>query len=162
MKAEDQLTEAVQQGNRDLARQALQNGADVNARFRSATALWWACQEGHLDIARLLINRGADINAKDDEGFTPLAQAVGESHLDLVRCLIESGANPNQISNEAEGGTPLHTACADGLAVCAELLLSLGADTTLKDRNGRAPSTLASVYGHNQLAEAVEKWRRQP
>ncbi len=152
MNANDQLIEASQRGDLALAQFAIERGADADAKSRGCTALWWACQYGQIEIARLLISRGADINARDErDGFSPLAQAVGESHLDLVRFLIASGADPNQESNHAEGGTPLHTACAYGLAACAELLLSLGADAGLKDREGRTPQDFARMYGHNEL-----------
>ena len=71
MNLNDQLIETAQQGDLDLARNALQAGADVDATYRNVTALWWACQEGHFEIVKLLVSRGADVNVRDEDGFTP-------------------------------------------------------------------------------------------
>jgi ankyrin repeat protein len=162
MNLNDQLIEAAQQGDLDLARNALQTGADVDATYRNVTALWWACQEGHFEIVKLLVSLGADVNVRDEDDFTPLQQAVGENHPDLVSFLIESGAELNSRAHADGNGTPLHTACACGLTECPRILLSHGANAGLKDDEGRTPADYARMYGYNELAEMVGNWSAQP
>ena len=162
MNPNDQLLEAAQYGDLDLARQALKVGADVDARPRGGTALWWACQEGHFEIVKFLVSRGADVNVYDDHGFTPLLQAVGEDHPNIVAFLIESGARVNATSRADGNSAPLHTACAYGYAECTRVLLSHGADPTLKDGEGKTPAAYARMYGHQDLADMVDKWSARP
>lgn len=40
------------------------------------TALMVAAQGGHEAVVKLLVERGADVRSKDEEGFTPLLNAV--------------------------------------------------------------------------------------
>ncbi len=162
MNPDDQLVEAAQQGDLARARKALQAGADVDATYRNLTALWWACQEGHFEIVKLLVSRGAKVNVQDEDGFTPLQQAVGDNHPDLVSFLIESGAELDSRAHADGNGTPLHTACAYGHTECARVLLSHAANAGLKDDEGRIPADYARMYGHSELAEMVDSWSAQP
>jgi len=60
-------------GNIEAAKQAIADGADVNATNKGAgTPLHHAAQEGHKETAELLIAKGADVNATNDKGTTPL------------------------------------------------------------------------------------------
>lgn len=45
--------------------------------------------------------------------------------------LVEKGANVNE--RDSNGSTPLHIAAYEGKLECAKLLISLGADATIKD-----------------------------
>lgn len=40
------------------------------------TPLFWAVQAGHTDVVRLLLEKGADANIPNEEGTTPLVEAV--------------------------------------------------------------------------------------
>jgi len=162
MKADDQLIEAAQYGDLDLAQQAVQAGANANATFRGATALWWACQEGHLEIVKLLISRGADVNTGDEEcGHTPLRQAVGEDHPEIAELMIRNGADPNSGTPSDPGDTPLLIACAYGRVDCAKALLSLGADPKLRAAEGHTPADHAKLNGYQELADMLECWDAQ-
>src|ERR1700752_420748 len=62
----DQLYEAVRKGDLATVTSLLDNGADVNAKFRyGATALFKAAERGHADIVKLLLARGADATVRD-------------------------------------------------------------------------------------------------
>lgn len=53
-----------------------QEPSEDDAHRDDVTALMVAAQGGHEDVVRLLVERGADVRAKDEEGFTPLLNAV--------------------------------------------------------------------------------------
>ena len=70
MDATQQLFNAVAFGNIPLAQQALNNGADINARLVSnnqRTPLMFATMRLHFDMIRFLIDNGADVTLTDDE-----------------------------------------------------------------------------------------------
>ena len=46
---------------------------------------------GHTELAALLIERGANMEEVNDEGYTPLMEAVREGHEDVVTLLIHRG-----------------------------------------------------------------------
>jgi len=67
------LAQAASEGNIEAVKQAIADGADVNARDGLyGTPLHEAAWKGHKEIAELLITKGADVNAKDDGGLAPL------------------------------------------------------------------------------------------
>src|SRR5262245_12844374 len=62
----DAFLEAARKGDAAGVRKLLDEGVDVNTRFRyDRTALSFACDRGHLDIVKLLLDRGADVNVED-------------------------------------------------------------------------------------------------
>src|SRR5687767_2928077 len=88
----DQLYEAVRQGDVAAVTTLLDKGADVNAKFRyGATALFKAAERGNADIVKLLLARGADATARDTfYGAKAMTWALGDNiNVDLVRALLE-------------------------------------------------------------------------
>ena len=70
--------EAVRKGDLALVTSLLDQGADVNAKFRyGATALFKAAERGHVEIVKLLLARGADVTVKDT--FTAPPRSAGHS-----------------------------------------------------------------------------------
>jgi len=96
----DALAEAARKGDAAVVKKLLDEGVDVNTKFRyGATALSYACDRGHLDVVTLLLDRGADVNVKDSfYGATPLSWAVRPAmgrkpqHPEIVRLLLQRGA----------------------------------------------------------------------
>ena len=71
------LSQAVFKGDIAAAKQAIADGADVNAKNENRlTPLHLAGFKGHKEIAELLIAKGADVNAKAVDGETPLDRAT--------------------------------------------------------------------------------------
>src|SRR5436190_5572345 len=94
------LAEAARKGDAAAVKKLLDDGVDVNTKFRyGATALSYACDRGHVDVVKLLLDRGADVNVKDTfYGATPLSWAVRPAmgrkpqHPEIVRLLLRHGA----------------------------------------------------------------------
>jgi len=108
------IHEAALAGNIEAVKQAIADGADVNAYDSfGLTPLHEAAKGqhpgpgGHTDIAELLIANGADVNATDDflNGRTPLSVAANYGNKETAELSIANGANVNAKDNE--GKTPL-------------------------------------------------------
>ena len=84
----------------------LEQGADVNAPYKNRSLLHEAVSYDHKEIVELLIDKGAELNIKDDDGVTPLHEAVDSiSQKDIIELLITNGADINAKTNL--GSTPL-------------------------------------------------------
>ena len=96
----DALSEAARKGDAAAVKTLLDEGVDVNTKFRyGATALSYAADRGHLEVVKLLVERGADVNVKDTfYSATPLTWAVNPAmgrtpqHAEVVRVLLQHGA----------------------------------------------------------------------
>ncbi len=87
------LWQASRDGNADALEQALDLGADVNARGQFGdSALNLAAENGHSSIAVRLLDAGADMENKGGADHTPLMQAAFGGHVEVVQMLIERGA----------------------------------------------------------------------
>jgi hypothetical protein len=95
----DALSAAARKGDAAAVKKLLDEGVDVNTKFRyDRTALSFAADRGHADVVKLLIERGADVNAKDTfHNATPLSWTVSPamerkpSHVEVLRLLLAKG-----------------------------------------------------------------------
>jgi ankyrin repeat protein len=97
---------------------------------------------------RTLIARGADPNVKNNDGETPLAQAVQRNQPEALKALLEGGANPNE--RLKDGSTPLNLAIERNMPGILEALLAGGADATTVD--DRLQTTLHRAAWHRRAA----------
>jgi hypothetical protein len=96
----EQLQDAARKGDATMVKQLLDEGVDVNTKFRyNATALFYACDHGHVEVVKVLLDKGADLAIKDSfYGFTPLmlsispAQKRRPEHTEIAKLLIAKGA----------------------------------------------------------------------
>lgn len=96
------LSEAVRKGDTAAVKKLLDEGVNVDTKFRyDRTALSFAADRGHVDVVKLLLERGANINAKDTfYGATALNWAIRPAsdrkpqHTDVVKVLLEHGGIP--------------------------------------------------------------------
>ena len=93
----------------------LELGADIDVRnYKGKTALHCAAKAGFLTVIDLLIEKGATIDASDNNGETPLFEAIrstikdGEKQRAAIEALLVKGANPNL--KNSKGLTPLQVA----------------------------------------------------
>ena len=96
----DALAAAARKGDTTTVTKLLDEGVDVNSKFRyGTTALSFAADHGHLEVVKVLVARGADVNVKDTfYGATPLTWAVSPAmtrkpeHAEIVGVLLTAGA----------------------------------------------------------------------
>ena len=93
----------------------LELGADINVRnYKGKTGLHYAAKAGFLNVINLLIEKGAALDATDNNGETPLFDAIrstikdGEKQRAAIEALLVKGANPN--FKNGKGLTPLQIA----------------------------------------------------
>ncbi len=120
----------------------------------AANRLAWhaARHKAYGEIVRELLARGADPNAKDEDGDTPLHNAVQDGNEELARLLVASGADVN-VEN-AGGSTALHYAVCESRSL-TELLLSHGAAVDPTDRQGDTPLHNAALRGQADIVELL-------
>ena len=102
------IHKAAYVGNIEAVKQAIADGADVNAkrRWNGYTPLHSAARNDHKEIVELLIAKDADVNAKGGiSEETPLHGAASSGHKEVVELLIANGADVNAKDNY--GKTPL-------------------------------------------------------
>ncbi len=106
--ADERLLWAAWHGNLGRVKEALAEGADVNAggiagvepeHIKARTALLWACRSSNRDIAELLISEGANVNATQSDGKTSLMWASGNGNIDIVKLLLSKGADIHAVDN---------------------------------------------------------------
>lgn len=90
-------------------------GADIDIRnYKGKTGLHCAAKAGFLKVIKLLLEKGATIDATDNNGETPLFEAIrstiksGEKQRMALETLLAKGADPN-VKNR-KGLTPLQVA----------------------------------------------------
>jgi len=98
------LLGAAYDGNIEVARQQLAEGADVNVKdrdYRNETPLQYAAKEGHTKVVELLIANGANVNAISVYGV-PLDEAVERDETEIAELLRKNGAKTSE-ELKAEG-----------------------------------------------------------
>ncbi len=144
----DQMWEAVRKGDVAAVKEALNKGADVNAKFRyGTTALFKAAERGYVEVVNLLLERGADVKVKDTfYGATAMSWALQNNHIEAVRALLKK--SPDDVDDVlltgARGGeSKLVTAALEqGGAKAETLTLSLAAATTGETKNAEIAELL--------------------
>ena len=133
--ADHALLDAAEGGYIEDVKQAIAEGADVNAKdgYRPVhklglTPLNFAAMFGHTEIAELLIDKGADANAKDEKfGLTPLHNAAESGRKEIAELLISKGADVN--AKDTGGETPLDRAIKSKQTETVDLLRKHGGKT---------------------------------
>lgn len=100
-------------GRTEVARLALERGADVNAVSANAMQvrpLHSAVAGNHETLARELVAAGADVNAEQQDGFTPLMGAAQNGNAALVSFLLSCGA---QADAKADDGRTAESVAAE-------------------------------------------------
>ena len=150
----DKFWEAVRQGDLATVTALLDQGADVNAKFRyGATALFKAAERGHTEIVKLLLARGADVTVKDTfYQATAMTWALDNDHVETVRALLEKDSD--SVSDV------LMTGVREGKDAYVEMALA---------RGGVKPATLTAALAaalndkdKTAIAERLRKAGAQP
>jgi ankyrin repeat protein len=137
----------------------LDSGANPNPNLQPKSLLNWAAMGTSKRAARIaesLIRAGADVNFGP---ITPLMDAARHS-LAITELLIRAGADVNAF--EPVWGTPLMGAAFYGHTEIVRLLLSAGADATIRyppDHRDSANMTardVALTQRHKTIAELID------
>ena len=122
---------------------ALESGKDINHKFDGKPlfhVIVWGGTEYHINLSYEL---GAEINSTDNEGDTPLHEALQFHNTNAVDTLIKLGADPNAKNNK--GDTPLHEAIRLEKKIdVIKTLLKSGADINAQNNRGDTPLHLAT------------------
>jgi len=134
--------------------EAIAQGADVDALDREGrTALFYAARDGDLEVAEELIRHGANVNARDKNESTPLHFAANSYRTGVADVLIKHGAKID--AQDVHGNPPLFRAvfASRGRGDMTKLLLSAGANRTLKNKSGVSPEDLANTIANYNVRQ---------
>jgi ankyrin repeat protein/uncharacterized protein DUF3471 len=141
------LAAAARKGDAAAVTRLLDEGVDVNSKFRyGTTALSFAADHGHLEVVKVLLARGADVNVKDTfYGATPLTWATSPAmarkpeHAEIVGLLLKHGAKGKEDA--------LMTSVGGGEVATTKIILAQG---------GLSAETLADALGAATRAKQKE------
>jgi ankyrin repeat protein len=152
----DALYIASRNGKAEVVRYLLDRKPDLRFHgYLGATPLHWAYFGRSEQVVDLLLAAGADPEARDPEyGCRPRAFGitVGASWgiLRIVGAIVQDDPS---LARVVDGrGTPLHEAARAGHDKIVQLLLALGADRGILDRDGKTPLDRATEGGHAAAA----------
>lgn len=132
----EQVTAAIKEGKED-----------VEPHKDGVTALMVAAEGGYEDIVKILVENGAVVDIQDDEGITPLLNAVQSNSPAIAYYLLEHGANPNDSyfdDKDVEHNLLMDAILANNTAL-GLLLIERGANVTHIDADG-VTLTLQAAY----------------
>jgi cytohesin len=149
------LLKAILNKNAAGVRQALDRGADPNARFggSSTAALHSAAGSGNPELVATLLEAGANPNLRDAEQGTPLLWAATDGNVETGRLLLRAGADIN--ANTRRGNTALHRAAFHNQVDFVELLLDEHGNPNARNADGQTPLHSAIGNGRTDTARLL-------
>lgn len=105
------------------------------------TLLHHCVSAGDKENSLLLLQRGAPANKADNMGMSPIHYAAKKDFTDITEHLITYSASVNAVETKT-AQTALHITVAKNFLTTAQFLLFSGADTSMKDKQGKSPITL--------------------
>ena len=129
---------------RPFVEDLLKRGANPNILNNAKeTPLMLVCERGTLEDAKLLIENGADVNVKEDGEQSAIYLATRYGAHDILEYLCKiKGADLNA-AWDFIGYTPLIQAAEDNDIEAVRILCENGADSTIKDLEGKTAIELA-------------------
>ena len=92
------------------------------------------------------MGRGAGTAVEDEDGDTPMINAIYDGHIEVIRTLLDRGANH---------ASPLGCAAYNGHLEIARLLLERGADPNIADKHGNPPIHGAAENDYPEIVTIV-------
>ncbi|KAM9779107.1 protein phosphatase 1, regulatory subunit 13Bb isoform 1-T1 [Syngnathus typhle] len=100
-------------------------GHGYRVKFNPLALLLDASLEGEFDLVQRIIYEVENPSTPNDEGITPLHNAVCAGHHHIVKFLLDFGVNVN--AADSDGWTPLHCAASCNSVHLCKLLVESGA-----------------------------------
>lgn len=152
------ILKAAVEGSLEKIQQALNLGADIEARDGDVgnTPLIWASFHGHYGAVNFLLKRGASVGALSrDSHKTALIMAAYSGHVAVIVLLLDKGALVNEANSR--GDTPLAIAAYMNHTNCVRALLDHRASLTRRTiKHHYTPLHLAAYRGYTSvLAELL-------
>lgn len=149
------IEDAVGQNDRKAVAQAIEQGADVNAKLAGGdTPLLLAAKNGQSSSAQALIEAGADVTVRDAKGNGVLHYAAGSGMTGICGLLLSRGIS---IDDRGEGGrTPLHFAVLGRRQETAKFLVRRGAELDQKDDSGVSALDVVTQSGDMRFRNDLE------
>lgn len=123
----EQLLTAAASGDATAVREAVTEGADLEARdAQRRTALLLAAAADHVEVAQILVAAGADPNARDFQQDTPWLVTGVTGSVAMLKALLP--ARPDLTLRNRYGGVSLIPACERGHVDYVREVLKTGID----------------------------------
>jgi hypothetical protein len=134
----------------------LRDGHDPNGT-RHISPLYSAIGRNQKQVVDLLIQFGAKPDTRTKQGTTVLHEAVKRRNRHIVRTLIQNGADIEAVveGDEYDGCTSLHLAVVNQDHKMVNLLLSIGASSTVASKHGWTPLDFALLDHQADIARLI-------
>ncbi|XP_058604841.1 protein phosphatase 1, regulatory subunit 13Ba isoform X1 [Onychostoma macrolepis] len=129
-------------------------GHGLRVKFNPLALLLDASLEGEFDLVQRIIYEVENPSTPNDEGITPLHNAVCAGHHHIVKFLLDFGVNVN--AADSDGWTPLHCAASCNNVHLCKLLVESGAAifaTTISDVETAADKCEEMEEGYVQCSQ---------
>ncbi|XP_061087878.1 protein phosphatase 1, regulatory subunit 13Ba isoform X2 [Conger conger] len=129
-------------------------GHGLRVKFNPLALLLDASLEGEFDLVQRIIYEVENPSKPNDEGITPLHNAVCAGHHHIVKFLLDFGVNVN--AADSDGWTPLHCAASCNSVHLCKLLVESGAAifaTTISDVETAADKCEEMEEGYIQCSQ---------
>ncbi|CEO37625.1 ankyrin repeat domain-containing protein [Photobacterium kishitanii] len=153
MNYEEELFDAVLDGDIKFAKDLINKGADINEVTPSEHWTYFhhifksIGEHAPLESIKFLLEKGLDVNAIDSYGNTPLLYAVRQRNVEGMRLLLENGADKLIEHENLEGISALRMGF-DSMPLNYEvfdLLLQFGADPDVKKDGWKTARQMLTV-----------------
>ncbi|KAM9777575.1 apoptosis-stimulating of p53 protein 1-like [Neosynchiropus ocellatus] len=129
-------------------------GHGLRVKFNPLALLLDASLEGEFDLVQRIIYEVENPSMPNDEGITPLHNAVCAGHHHIVKFLLDFGVNVN--AADSDGWTPLHCAASCNSVHLCKTLVESGAAifaTTISDVETAADKCEEMEDGYAQCSQ---------
>lgn len=167
------LIAAANGGHIDIVTQLVAHEAPINWLDKDGTsALMASSIRGYIDVLNVLVEAGADVNIQNDDGHTALFFAynsraqVGQLLDKYISMTATNGAEEDEAvekDDAAAEAANIFRQAFDNHTKCTQTLIKVGADVSLKDKEGRIAidfdyspkDVLMAAVGEEALADAA-------